>query len=161
MPWILGIFILMVLDQGVKYLIVARLSKSEFIPVINHFFYLTYWENRGAAWGIMQNKRTILLLVTLLAIVLLAYLLKKSESKLSSYAITMIMGGALGNFIDRVFREGGVVDFLLFQFGNYEFPAFNVADMLIVSGTVLLVLATIIEAKKEKAIRTHSNEEQE
>lgn len=150
MAWILVVMLLIALDQGVKYIIVQNLSYGEFIPVINNFFYITFWKNKGAAWGILQNNRAFLIGVTLIALILLVYLLKKSESKLSRYSIIMIIGGALGNFVDRAFKDGGVVDFLLFRFGTYEFPAFNVADSLIVCGTILLVIATLLEGAREK-----------
>jgi signal peptidase II len=156
MLWILLVLACVILDQGVKYIIINNLKYGQFIPVIDNFFYITYWENYGAAWGILQNNRVFLISITVLALCFLIYLFKKSQSVLAKVSTIMIIGGALGNFVDRTFKGGGVVDFLHFRFGTYEYPAFNIADMLIVIGTGILIIANLIESK-ENLIETKEN----
>ena len=137
MLWGIIILIIIALDQVTKYIVVKNIGFGDVIPVIEKFFYFTYWENKGAAWGIMPNARYFLIGLTIVISVILAYILYKSDEKFLKITIALILGGAYGNLIDRI-RRGSVVDFLDFHFGNYHFPTFNVADMFVVVGTFLL-----------------------
>ncbi|NNG67987.1 signal peptidase II [Caldanaerobacter subterraneus] len=123
------------LDQFTKYLAAKYLMPVGSYPVIKHFFHLTYVENRGAAFGMLQNKTLFFIVITVVVGIVLIYsMIKLPENSLYNYTLAMILGGAIGNLIDRV-RLGYVVDFIDFKF----FPAvFNVADSFIVVGAIIL-----------------------
>ena len=131
-----------------------QLSKSYFhklylsqgtTTVIDNFFYLTYTVNTGAAWSFLagvswaQTFFKVLTSVALIAfIVYYVFAVKKGQSFLK-YALVLIIGGTIGNFIDRLSSDG-VVDFLSFVFGNYHFPVFNLADSFLTVGVVMLII---------------------
>jgi signal peptidase II len=150
MLFALIIVIAILLDQISKWLVIRNLAYGENIEVIADFFYITHWKNEGAAWGFFSGQRILLIGATILAFGFLIVLFKKTPIPLFRYAIVTIIGGAMGNFIDRLFRGGGVIDFILFYFGNYSFPAFNIADSLIVSATILLFFCVLFEEKLKK-----------
>lgn len=103
---------------------------------------LLYVENRGAAFGILQDRRTFFILITTVVIVFLfVYILKhyKTHSTVTNIAMLSILAGAIGNLIDRI-RLGYVVDFIALKFGGLmNFPVFNIADMCVVIGAALLM----------------------
>lgn len=138
------IFLVIILDQITKYLAIGLKKGS--IKVVKNFMELVYVENRGAAFGILQGKKIILVFFTFFIIAALCYFLYKSRSRLSTISkvsISLIIGGAIGNLIDRVFRHF-VIDFISVTFPNgYEFPVFNVADIAVVCGTFLLIIAFV------------------
>lgn len=121
------------------------------IPVIDRFFAITSHRNRGAAFGILQNQQWLFIVVTsCVVIAIIVYLLRaKQEIWLTRFSLSLILGGAIGNLVDRI-RTGEVVDFFHFQFGNYQFPIFNVADSSICVGVTLFVLATFLTPKGKK-----------
>lgn len=129
---------IVILDQLSKYFILKYLVPVGSIPVIPKFFYLTYVENRGAAFGLLQNQLYFFIIITIIVGSVLIYLIVKSPNKNSPVTIvlSMILGGAVGNFIDRVTR-GYVVDFLDFRVWKY---IFNIADAFLVVGSILLAL---------------------
>lgn len=137
MLWGIIVVIAIALDQVSKYIIERYVEYGSMIPVIDKFFYITYFRNKGAAWGMFQNGRYFFIAVTVIVAGVLIYMLTRSSNKLLKFSLAFILGGALGNFIDRV-RVGSVVDFLDFYFGSYHFPTFNAADSFVVIGTVLL-----------------------
>jgi signal peptidase II len=104
------------------------------IPKVFHF---TYVENRGAAFGILQNQRWFFISITMIVMLVIVYYMytHSNGSLLLTIALSMILGGAIGNFIDRV-RLGYVVD--MFHFTLIDYPVFNVADSFVVIGTILL-----------------------
>ncbi len=126
-----------VADQAVKTIIRQNISYGESVTVIKDFFYLTYHENTGAAWGIMQGGRMVFIPLTIILIAAMVFLLFRSSNRLFGVSLSFIIGGAAGNLIDRI-RVGKVGDFLDFHFGSYIYPSFNVGDMFIVMGTILL-----------------------
>lgn len=141
-----------VIDQATKYWIATSLSINEQIPVIGNFFLITSHRNRGAAFGILQDQRWFFVIVTTVVLIgLVWYMLKirKSENRLLQTALSLVLGGAVGNFFDRALT-GEVVDFLQFNFGSYTFPIFNVADSCIVIGVGLIILDSILEIRREK-----------
>jgi signal peptidase II len=157
--WIIS-FVILLLDQWTKRLVVTRMELGESIPVLGSFFSLTSHRNRGAAWGILQDQRTFFIIVTTIVVIGIIYYLPRTvrEGKvLLPFALSLLLGGALGNFIDRV-RYGEVVDFFHFVFNFYEigisyiydFPIFNVADMGIVCGISLIFLDAILEQRRSK-----------
>jgi signal peptidase II len=136
-----------VLDQITKYFINQRFRLGETIPVISGFFNFTYIRNTGAAFGIFAQSHPsfrvpFFVAVPLIALVAIGYIFKKiaeEDLKLSA-ALSLVIGGAIGNLIDRV-QLGYVVDFLDFHWSyQYHFPAFNVADSAICVGVGILML---------------------
>lgn len=145
LPYILIIIALIVIDQASKYLALNNLVHIGSIPIINNVFHLTYVENRGAAFGMFQNNQIIFIIVALVAsIVGLYYIYKKKLNLLGNIAVTLIISGAIGNLIDRV-RLGFVVDYFDFRF-IWDY-VFNVADIFVVVGTILLCIYIIIFEK--------------
>lgn len=136
--------ILVILDQVVKRIIINSFSLLEVKEIIPDFFYFTYVENTGAAWSILEDSTFFLTVISAICLIILnRYLMKKNTfSHLEEWYYGLIMGGILGNFIDRVVRDG-VVDYIGFEFGNYQFPIFNIADMAIVIGVGLVLLEMI------------------
>jgi len=139
--YILIILGLIGLDQISKFLAVKYLVNIGSIPIIKDIFHLTYVENRGAAFGMFQNNQMIFVVVALAACIFgLYYLYKKQLNLLGKSAIILIIAGAIGNLIDRV-RLGFVVDYFDFRIvWNY---VFNVADVFVVIGTILLCIYII------------------
>ena len=136
--YFLGAVLLAVLDQLSKLAVLQFLKPVTTIPILEGIFHLTYCENRGAAFGILQGRFGLLFVITaLVVLVVTVYMIKrKPKNPLLVSAITLLIGGALGNLIDRVFR-GFVVDFL--DFALIHFPVFNLADCFVVVGAVLLI----------------------
>ena len=139
--------ILLCIDQISKLLVVNLLTKTDSIAIIKNFFYLTYINNDGAAFSILVGKRIFLILVAIIVIIMLIHYIKKNniQNKLEIVSLALIIGGSLGNLMDRVVR-GYVIDFLDFKIFNYNFPIFNLADTFIVIGVILLLLK---ELRKE------------
>ncbi len=130
-----------ILDQIVKYLIISKSTLYKKNPVIDGFFNITYVQNRGAAWGILNNNIILLVVITVLALGLIcSFIFKESNiKKLDIVLYGMLLGGIIGNFIDRIFR-GYVIDFLDFIIFGYDFPVFNIADMLIVISVGIMII---------------------
>ncbi|CEN91620.1 lipoprotein signal peptidase [[Clostridium] sordellii] len=141
MLYILIIIGLIAIDQISKYLAVNYLANIGSMPIIKNIFHLTYVENRGAAFGMFQNNQIIFIVVAIAACVFgLYYLYKKDLNILGKSAIILIISGALGNLIDRI-RLGFVVDY--FDFRVIWDYVFNVADVFVVAGTILLCVYII------------------
>jgi len=137
--WIIIILLIVAIDQVSKYLIIKNVKYNDLIPVIDKFFYITYHENKGAAWGIMENKRFILITSTIILSSVMGYILYKTENRMLELSLSFILGGAIGNLIDRILK-GSVADFLDFHFGSYNFPTFNIADSFVFIGTIFLAI---------------------
>ena len=129
---------IVVLDQIFKYLAINNLKSIENIVVIDNLLYFTYLENRGAAFGIFSNQRWLFIIATVLAIILLVYLVfvKKFQSKIFNISEALIIGGGVGNLIDRIFL-GYVVDYIQISFFP---PVCNFADYCITAGTIILII---------------------
>lgn len=142
---------LIALDQLSKLWVLANLKGAEAMEIIPNFFQLLYVENRGAAFGILQDGRPLFIVITLAVIGGLVYGLygKRHElSRVMEIALVLILAGAIGNFIDRL-RLHYVVDFLSFNFFGHPFAVFNLADSMIVIGTLFLIIQLFL--KEEKA----------
>lgn len=152
--WIAIMVLAIFLDQLTKYLTILFLKPIDTLPIIEDVVHLTYVENTGAAFGMMKDQRWLFMVVSTVAIIaLLIYLFrKKTQSKLENLAIAFIVGGGIGNMIDRVVL-GYVVDMIDFRLIN--FAVFNVADSFVCVGAGLLMLYIILtgvkEYKEEKA----------
>ena len=148
--WILITVGVVVLDQFTKWLAVEYLIPIGTVPIIKDALHLTYVENPGAAFGMMQNSRWIFLLVSTVAIIaIIIYLIKfATKNKLALLSLAFILGGGIGNMIDRV-ALGYVVDFIDFRLIN--FAVFNVADSFVCVGAALLIIYVLfIEGKENK-----------
>lgn len=131
------VLLLTLLDQFSKLLVVKYLVSRDLV-LVPGFFKLMYLENSGAAFGILQNKFLLFLIITLVVVVAILYNLPKLKKfSLPYWSLVLILAGTLGNFIDRV-RLGYVVDFISLKFRNYHFAVFNLADAMIVVGSILL-----------------------
>lgn len=144
----IGIAVLALLDQLSKWAVLCFVKPESTIPLWEHVFHLTYCENRGAAFGILQGQFDMFFLVTALVVIVATWFIFKKRPKQFSLnaAITLLVGGALGNFIDRLFR-GFVVDFLDFRL--IHFPIFNLADCFVVAGAILFAAYIIFWDKQE------------
>ena len=144
--------VLIALDQVVKYWALHVLAQIGSIPLINGVFHLTYVENRGAAFGILQDQRILFLCITPIILAAVVYVLKKGyiRTSLGKVSLYLISAGALGNLIDRVWH-GFVVD--LFDFCLIHFTVFNVADVYVVVGMILFFYYFLIQ--HDKAVPTH------
>ena len=146
MLYFIIISLILVFDIFTKYLSSFYFKVSE-IEVIKNILYFTYGENRGAAFGIMQNKQWFFILITLILIIaMILYILKvKPQDILLKLSLSFIIGGGIGNLIDRVFK-GYVVDFIDLRIINY--PVFNIADCFVVIGAVLLCVYILFSKEK-------------
>lgn len=147
--FITGIIIITVLDQFIKFIAVNNLIEVGTIPVIENVFHFTYCENTGAGFGFMSNYTHLLTILTFIIVAAaLAYVfVKRPNDKMLNVAMTFMLGGAIGNLIDRV-RLGYVVDFLDFRLIN--FPIFNIADCFITVGAIVLAVYVIFFSEKKE-----------
>lgn len=147
---LISILLLIVFDQIVKYLIVRNFSIGEEKILIDNFFKFIYIRNTGAAFGILSGNIIFLIGISLLLIFYIVKEMKKNiDNNLSLLSFSLILGGAVGNLIDRIFR-GYVVDFISFTLFNREMSIFNVADMYITIGVILLIYIVLKEGKYER-----------
>lgn len=148
---IILIISLIIFDQISKVLITNYFEVGDSLSIINNFFRFLYIKNTGAAFGIFMNSKAMLIIVTLMLLVYLIIELKKNiNNKVISISLSLIISGALGNLIDRIFR-GYVVDFISFTIFNKEMAIFNVADAFITIGVVLLLIYLFKEGKHERS----------
>lgn len=134
--------ILIIIDQIIKYLVHNYIIND--IVIINNFFSITNLSNYGAAFGILSNNIYFLIFISLILIYFIISEIKKNNNKGYIISLLMILSGALGNLIDRIFR-GYVVDYISFELFSISFPVFNFADMLITFGTIYLIYMIIKE----------------
>lgn len=141
-------FIIILIDQLTKHFAIINLKGSRPNIVIPDFFKLVYVENYGAAFGILKHKKIFFIVITFIVVVLISLFLFKYYSKLNLFmkiGSGLLLGGAIGNLIDRI-RFGYVVDFISFRlFDVYEYPVFNVADMGIVVGTIIILILILFD----------------
>lgn len=142
---------LILLDQVVKEIAVRVLKSYTSITVIPNFFNLTYVENRGCAWGMLQNQTWLLVSIAVVMLVLLIWRSKWffPEGKLGKVVQVLLYSGIVGNLWDRIFR-GFVVDMFDFHWGIHHFPVFNVADVFICVAAGLLIISSFLSNKKNK-----------
>lgn len=151
--------VVVLLDQVTKVWASDNLIAEEGgrITLIPNFMHLTYARNPGAAWGFLGKKspefrRPFFMAVSLVALVFILYLYYRLQHDqiLLMVSLTLVMGGALGNFIDRV-RFDYVVDFLdIHILGTYKWPTFNIADVAITLGVLLLMIEMLLSARAQK-----------
>lgn len=141
-------FICILIDQIIKFIITINLNFTESINIIKNFFRITYLQNNGAAFSILSGNRIFLILMTLLSLILIYFILIKNKriNNIESICYGSLIGGIIGNLIDRI-RLGYVIDYLDFNFGNYQYPVFNFADILIVLSAITLLIISLKEVK--------------
>lgn len=152
--------LIVILDRWTKHLAATRIAMYEHIQVIPGFFRLTHTENTGAAFSLFADspahwKTAMLIGFSVVAMLVVSVLLWKQSHAVSitGVALSLILGGAVGNLWDRV-ASGKVVDFLLFYVKQYQWPVFNLADSAIVVGASLLVIEILFphDSKKEGSL---------
>lgn len=133
--------IFIIIDQLIKFFIRTNINLGKELFIIPHFFYLTYAKNTGGAFSVLDNNVIFLILVGLFIFgFLLLYLFRKENiSKLEGISYTLLIGGIIGNLIDRVFFNH-VIDYIGLIFGSYYYPVFNFADIGIVISIIILVI---------------------
>lgn len=141
------------LDQWTKWLIVKNMEFGERIAVWDPWLGILSHRNRGAAWGMLEGQMWLFSIVTIGVICAIIYFYHKEAKGKPVFQVGLmfLLGGAIGNFIDRLFR-GEVVDFVdvLIPVINYDFPIFNIADAALTIAVVILMIGLIAEDKKEK-----------
>lgn len=148
--FLIVIFIIgIVLDQWTKGLVANNMNLFESIEIIPGFFSITYAQNTGAAWSMMEGQMFFFYVITVVACVLLVFYLKnlKEEQFLSKLGVIMMLSGTIGNFMDRVMFQY-VRDFLDFIIFGYDFPIFNVADSFLCVGVAIILLEEFMDYYK-------------
>ena len=144
------VIFLVAADQLSKFWVLAALKGQGSVPVIKDVFELLYVENRGAAFGILQNHQWIFLLIGAVILLALLWIFPKLPGEKHFLGLMLccvfIGAGAIGNMIDRLFR-GYVVDFLYFKL--IDFPVFNVADIYVTTASVVLILLILFVYREE------------
>ncbi|MCG0274685.1 MAG: signal peptidase II [Thermosediminibacteraceae bacterium] len=145
--WIIAAFIF-VIDQFTKTLVKTRMVPHQSIEVIDNILYLTYVRNTGAAFSLLKGKVFFFIVVSFIVIAALVFYMKRlpPEKKILKVTLSLILGGALGNLVDRL-RYGYVVDFIDFRI----WPVFNVADSAMVIGVIILVYLIIVDPEVIKS----------
>lgn len=138
---ILITLLVLILDIVSKIVVVNYLKLGESVSIINNFLYLTYVRNTGAAWSILANNTYLISFISLVIIAgIIWYIVNnRSDVKIEKIAYALVLGGAIGNFVNRIIY-GYVIDFIDIKIFNYNYPIFNLADIFIVAGVILLVI---------------------
>ena len=142
---------IVLLDQLTKFVITHKIALNQSVPVLKGIFYFTLVHNRGAAFGIFNNQVPFFILTSICAIILIILNFKKDKRALYNISLSLILAGAAGNLIDRVFL-GYVVDFLDFRI----WPVFNVADSSITIGAILLAWNILFPEKE--GLQSHKSQ---
>ncbi|NLT95203.1 MAG: signal peptidase II [Clostridia bacterium] len=142
--WVTAALVLLI-DQGTKYIVKTTMTLYESIPVIPNIFHLTYIENPGAAFGLLANQRLFFIFITMIILTTIIYFYYKltGEKLLLRIALGMVVGGAVGNLIDRL-RMGVVTDFFDFRI----WPVFNIADSAIVIGMIYIAYQLLFHGEE-------------
>lgn len=147
---VLSVIFLIFIDQITKYMAVINLKDKDPFIIIKGVFELFYLENRGAAFGVMQDKKTIFVIMTLIILIGIVYIFIKmpdnKKYRLMNIIAVFLCAGAVGNLIDRIVNNY-VVDFFYFKLIN--FPVFNVADCYVVCSLLVLLISFIFYYKEE------------
>ena len=152
-------FVMLIIDQLTKLLTLSHLQNGiKSVTVIDGILSFSYRGNNGAGFSILSGRTEFLVLFTFVALAVILYLLIKGtyRSHLTDWGFTLIISGGLGNLIDRLFRNGVVVDFINLDF--IDFPVFNVADICVTVGAGLIILYFLIEAVKEYKAKGKKND---
>lgn len=142
------IIILVIIDQASKWWTVQNIDLHQVIEVIPNILSLTYIQNTGAAWSILEGKMMFFYIVTIIVVAVLLYELHKhwQDSRLFAVGISFIIGGALGNFIDRLLLKY-VIDMIKLEF--IDFPIFNLADTWLTVGVIIVLFYILFDKDEE------------
>ncbi|MFA9557382.1 signal peptidase II [Evansella sp. AB-rgal1] len=142
--------VIIIIDQFTKWLVVQNMELRESISVIEGVFHITSHRNAGAAFGILQGQMWLFYIATVIVIGVIVYYIQKhvNGNRWFGISLGLVLGGAIGNFIDRVLF-GAVVDFLDVYIFAYNYPIFNIADSALVVGVIMLVIYVFKEEKKQ------------
>ena len=148
--------LIVMLDQVSKYLVVTHIPLDSCVPVWDGVFHLTYLRNTGMAFSMLEGSRTLFLILTAVALILMWLAVKKKwvDHPVGLWSLAAIAGGAVGNLIDRA-RLGFVIDMIEVEFMN--FAVFNIADSFLVCGAIGLVVCTLFFDKPKKEINHDSD----
>ena len=145
--FLIGILFLL-FDIISKQLVLYFMVENQTIQIIPHFFSLTYVKNTGVAFSMLEGNILFILLMSVIVVGVLVYFAKsKGNGRLEKICYSMILGGALGNFFDRI-SYGYVIDFFDFALFGFKMAIFNVADVEIVCGVFLLIVLEILKERK-------------
>ena len=140
---IIASILVLAIDQLSKLVLGMVFYLNSTYKVINKFFYITNIHNPGAAWGLLNNQRWLLVGVSILSLIFIIFMMKEyKNSKLKLWGFSLLIGGLLGNLVDRIIF-GYVRDFFDFYIFGYDFPIFNVADIGVVVGILILLILII------------------
>ena len=147
---VLIVTLVVALDQLTKQFITRTMEIGDSTPIIDDFLYITYHRNSGAAFGILQGQMIFFYIITAIAIISIVIWLSKIDmkrEKVLAMALALILGGAIGNFIDRVIYQA-VIDFVHTIWWGNSFPIFNVADVALTIGAILMAVDLVILDRK-------------
>lgn len=135
--------VVILLDMVSKYIVSRLLIVNESVMIIKNFFNITYVRNTGAAFSIFSENTFLVMVISFMIIMgIILYISKnKPSNKIEKISYSLILGGAIGNFIDRIIY-GYVRDFIEIDIFGWDYPIFNLADVFVVVGVILLVIAT-------------------
>lgn len=139
------------LDQFTKWLVVQYMDLRQSITLIENVLYLTSHRNPGAAFGILEGKTWFFIIVTIVVVGVIIYYIQRYAKGNTWFGISLglLLGGAIGNFIDRLLF-GAVVDFIDVYIFTYNYPIFNVADSALVTGVIMMMIHVFKEEKKQR-----------
>ncbi|GEK32635.1 signal peptidase II [Kurthia sibirica] len=150
--YLIAIFVI-ILDQLTKWRIVEKLDVGEEVTVWEPYLSIYSHRNGGAAWGLLQGQFWLFAIITVAVVIgIIFYFHKEAKGQpVFQVSLMLLLGGAIGNFIDRIFR-GEVVDFVsvLIPVINYDFPIFNIADAALTIGVIMLIIYVLFEDQKGK-----------
>lgn len=139
----------LILDILTKQLVINLMIENQSIALIKNFFSITYAKNTGVAFSFLEGNVPLIIIITSIIILLiLKYIKETVQNKYEIICYGLIIGGAIGNLIDRIIY-GYVIDFLDFNLFGYPFPIFNIADTAIVIGIFSLIILSFIEKDKQ------------
>ncbi len=147
-------FLFVLIDQVIKSIVTFNMSVFDSITVIKNFFNITYVQNKGAAFSILEGHSWLFIILAIVALNLIYFFFLK-EKELEKYEVilySLLISGILGNLIDRV-MFGYVIDFLDFTIFGYDFAIFNLADTFIVISVIIIVILSFLEEKNEVSNR--------
>jgi signal peptidase II len=145
--------LVMLLDQFTKYWVSVKLREGDEIDIIRGFFKLSYTENPGIAFGMLNsgNVKWLLVAVSVAAIAVVVYYMKRTpvSNSLLLWSLALLAAGICGNLIDRI-RLGRVIDFILIYYKSYQWPVFNIADTAITIGAALMAIELFLTPQAER-----------
>ncbi|MFD2638200.1 signal peptidase II [Piscibacillus salipiscarius] len=143
--------LIVLFDQATKWMVALNMNLYDSYEVIPGFFWITSHRNTGAAWGILEGQMWLFYIVTVIVIGILIYYMQlyKNSYPWLMIGFAFILGGAIGNFIDRIFLQE-VIDFIDLNIFGYDFPIFNLADSALTVGVILVIIMMLIDEMKNK-----------